>query len=198
MERTHGPDERLAIAQGIYYAATGVWPLLSMRTFERVTGPKHDRWLVRTVGLLVAVIGGAVALAGARRRLTPELGLLAGASAVALGGIDAVYAARGRISRIYLLDAAFEATLGGAWAAAWRRTPRRRRIVRVADREFLARPDLWRRDGLEAFLLEQGIDPLRPYRRRRCRATGAVVFTQAAKPTLCEPAKRREQGAARR
>ena len=42
---------QLAIAQGVYFAATGVWPLIDMRSFERVTGPKADKWLVRTVGV---------------------------------------------------------------------------------------------------------------------------------------------------
>mgnify|MGYP003293179536 CR=1 FL=1 len=49
------------LAQGGFYVLSGVWPLVSMRTFELVTGPKTDDWLVRMVGLLAAVIG---ALAG--------------------------------------------------------------------------------------------------------------------------------------
>jgi hypothetical protein len=65
----------VALAQGAYYLLTGVWPLLSLRTFELVTGPKTDDWLVRTVGVLVlavvlAVLGvllGLVALVLTRR-----------------------------------------------------------------------------------------------------------------------------------
>jgi hypothetical protein len=30
------------IIQGLYYGMTGRWPLLSLGTFERVTGPKTD------------------------------------------------------------------------------------------------------------------------------------------------------------
>src|SRR5438874_8318552 len=45
-----------ALAQGAYYVVSGVWPLLNMDSFEMVTGPKMDRWLVRTVGLLISVI----------------------------------------------------------------------------------------------------------------------------------------------
>ena len=51
---------RLPVVQGVYFLLTGVWPLLSIRTFEAVTGPKVDRWLVKTVGLLVAVIGASL------------------------------------------------------------------------------------------------------------------------------------------
>lgn len=33
----------LTVLQGAYYLATGVWPLVSRRSFERVTGPRTDR-----------------------------------------------------------------------------------------------------------------------------------------------------------
>jgi hypothetical protein len=105
----------LAAGQGAYFVLTGVWPLLSMRTFEAVTGPKRDRWLVRTVGVLVAVIGTALLLGGRRRRVGPEERRLAGASAAGLGAVDVVYAARGTISKVYLLDALVEAALAAAW-----------------------------------------------------------------------------------
>ena len=105
----------LAVTQGTYFAATGIWPLLDMRSFEKVTGPKVDKWLVRTVGVLVAAIGGALIAAGARRRVTPEIAGLAVASAAGLGLVDVVYSTNGRISKIYLADAAAEAALVAAW-----------------------------------------------------------------------------------
>lgn len=113
----------LPLAQGAYFLLTGVWPLVDMRSFEAVTGPKVDRWLVRTVGVLVAAIGGALVAASRRRRVPAEVAGLAVASAVGLAAIDAVYVARGRIARIYLLDAAAEAALVAAWLALrpWRR-----------------------------------------------------------------------------
>ncbi len=36
--------------QGLYYTVSGLWPLISLRTFTLVTGPKVDLWLVKTVG----------------------------------------------------------------------------------------------------------------------------------------------------
>ena|SRR2546423_2909813 len=105
----------LAIGQGIYFAATGVWPLIDMRSFEAVTGPKVDKWLVRTVGVLVAAIGGALISAGVRRAVTPEIAGLAVSSAAGLGAIDIIYSGKGRISKIYLADAAAEAALIAAW-----------------------------------------------------------------------------------
>jgi hypothetical protein len=110
--------DSLAIAQGVYFAATGIWPLVHMRSFEAVTGPKVDKWLVRTVGVLVAVVGGVLISAGARRRVTPETIALAAGCAAGLGGIDTYYAAKGRISPVYLADAVLEGALVGAWMVA--------------------------------------------------------------------------------
>jgi hypothetical protein len=107
--------EWLAVGQGVYYAVTGAWPLVSMGSFERVTGAKREHWLVKTVGLLLVAVGGSLALAGARRRVTPETALLAAGCATALGAVDTVYAARRRISPVYLLDAVGEAALTAAW-----------------------------------------------------------------------------------
>ena len=106
----------LARLQGLYYFATGIWPLLSMRSFEAVTGPKADRWLVKTVGVLVAVIGAS--LLQGERRPSPSLATLGAASAAGLGAVETIYTARRRISRVYLLDAVLELCIVAAWVLA--------------------------------------------------------------------------------
>src|SRR4051812_3941777 len=90
----------LSYAQGAYYLITGVWPLVSIGTFQRVTGPKTDLWLVKTVGVLVAVIGGVLILAGSRGPISPEVRLLAVGSALGLTAIDVWYVARRVIAPI--------------------------------------------------------------------------------------------------
>jgi len=90
-----------------------------MRTFEAVTGPKTDRWLVKTVGVLVTAVGAALLLAS-RRRVQDEIALLGAGSAAGLAAIDIVYALRGRISKVYLLDALCEVAITAVWALSWR------------------------------------------------------------------------------
>src|SRR5687767_8617623 len=109
----------LAAAQAVYFALTGVWPIVHVRSFMAVTGPKTDLWLVKTVGALIAIVGAAVGLAAWRRAVTPEVALLAVGSAAALGFVDVYYPLRGVIPRVYLLDAVAEAVLIAAWAVAW-------------------------------------------------------------------------------
>jgi len=52
--------QALPLGQGLFYLTSGIWPLLDMPSFEAVTGRKTDKWLVKTVGLLVAVSGSAL------------------------------------------------------------------------------------------------------------------------------------------
>ncbi|MGI9180351.1 MAG: hypothetical protein ACR2H9_07630 [Longimicrobiaceae bacterium] len=109
---------RLALLQGAYYTATGLWPILHMRSFEQVTGPKTDDWLVKTVGGLIAVLGGTLLTSALRDAPSRDLATVAVGSAAALTAVDVIYVAQGRISRIYLLDAAVESALIAGWIAA--------------------------------------------------------------------------------
>ncbi|HEX2660581.1 MAG TPA: hypothetical protein VHU40_20005 [Polyangia bacterium] len=105
---------RLALAQGVFFIGTGLWPLVSLKTFEAVTGPKDERWLVKTVGVLVTAVG--VALVQGRREPGPLLYNLGRLPALALAGIDLWYAGvRRRISPVYLVDAVVELGLAAAW-----------------------------------------------------------------------------------
>ena len=99
------------VSMAAYYGVTGAWPLISMRTFEAVTGPKHDRWLVRMVGALALANGIALAVASRREKPSAETIALAVGSAIAFTAIDVPYVLMGRIRPVYLADAAAEIAL---------------------------------------------------------------------------------------
>jgi hypothetical protein len=111
----------LAWLQGVYFLITGLWPLLHMPSFVAVTGPKVDLWLVKTVGVLIVVIGAVILLGARRRAIGPEVTLLAVGSAASLAGVDLVYALSDRIWDVYLLDALAEIGLIVLWGIAWMR-----------------------------------------------------------------------------
>jgi hypothetical protein len=94
--------------QGGYYLVTGLWPLVHLTSFEAITGPKVDDWLVRMVGLLAAVIGTTLLVAARQGTRTREIYVLAIGSAFAFGAIDTWYALQGRIASVYLVDAVVE------------------------------------------------------------------------------------------
>ena len=106
------------VVQGVYYLITGIWPLVSIATFEAVTGPKTDDWLVQTVGVLAAVIGatllvGACVVPPAREAVT-----LSVLSILGFAAVDVVFVLRGTISPIYLADAAIQ-SVAFNWAGRW-------------------------------------------------------------------------------
>lgn len=108
------PDEMLRwilAIQGVYYGVSGLWPLIHMPSFLAVTGPKQDLWLVRTVGVLILVIGSVLLTAVARRRPSGEVVVLAIGTALALATIDVVYVVLDVIGPIYLADALVECAL---------------------------------------------------------------------------------------
>lgn len=94
--------------QGMYFMATGLWPVVHMPSFEAITGPKTDDWLVKMVGLLAFVIGATLYSAARHSRITKDVVLLAIGSALAFTAIDLWYALTGRISLIYIGDAVVE------------------------------------------------------------------------------------------
>jgi hypothetical protein len=105
----------LALAQGAFNLAGGLWPLLSMRTFEAVYGPKSDKWLEYTVAGLLVTIGTTQILS--RREKQVQLSRVLGiGTAGTLLAVDLINVPKGRISRMYLQDAVCEMVFLAAWA----------------------------------------------------------------------------------
>jgi hypothetical protein len=114
-------------AQGTWYVVTGVWPILSFRTFEAVVGPKPDRFQTQATGLVFVAVGLAlqpwrndpypdtsgqdVALSGTAR-------LLAVATAGLTAAIELAY--RRKVRPVFLADAALETVFAAAALAGTR------------------------------------------------------------------------------
>jgi hypothetical protein len=105
-------------AQALYYIPFSVWGLVNIRSFMWVTGKKEDVWLVKTVCLLLISVGAVIGQAGKKERITPEIAGLGISSAASLTAIDLWYAGKGRIRRVYLLDAIGNLGLIAGWIVA--------------------------------------------------------------------------------
>lgn len=110
--------------QGVFYLITGLWPLVSIASFQAVTGPKtdhlitgheSDHWLVMTVAVLIVAIGITLLTAAWRQSHSPESAVLAMGAALGLTAIDIIYVSRQVIQPIYLVDAAVEITFIVGW-----------------------------------------------------------------------------------
>ncbi|MFH8624080.1 hypothetical protein ACH4A8_19620 [Streptomyces vietnamensis] len=110
----------VARTQGWFNLVSGMWPLVHRRSFEGITGPKADVWLLQTVSGLLVAIGWAQIRGAGMGAGTAHARRLGIGTATALFVVDVRYAASGRIRRVYLLDAGFQAL----WLSAWfRSTP---------------------------------------------------------------------------
>jgi hypothetical protein len=107
----------LLFAQAGWYVVSGLISLVSRDLFELVTGPKHDYWLVRMVGLLAVVIGASIAVGAGAGRRSPELLTLAIGSALAFAAVDFTYGLTGVIAPIYVADGVVELALASALVA---------------------------------------------------------------------------------
>jgi len=117
---------------GAFNIAGGLWPLLHLRSFEAVFGPKVDRWLVYTVAGLLTSIGYAECKASTPEAW-PHARRLGVATATTLLAIDLTYVPRGRLRSTYLLDAAGEATFLVGWALATHRHNKSAAVTRGAS-----------------------------------------------------------------
>jgi hypothetical protein len=117
--RHSGLLRTVCLVQGLYFALTGIWPLVDMKSFMAVTGFKVDQWLVKTVGVLIGVVGLVLLSAARARRISPEILGLAVGCALGLTAIDVYYVLIDRIRDVYLLDALAEVALVVAWIVAW-------------------------------------------------------------------------------
>jgi hypothetical protein len=94
--------------QAIFFLATGVWPLVHIKSFMKVTGPKHDLWLVKTVGVLVTAVAIGLFVSFYLEGISRGVAVIGMLSSLFLMGIDVFYTSIGRISRVYLIDAMVE------------------------------------------------------------------------------------------
>jgi hypothetical protein len=109
---------RIARAQGIFNVIGGAWPIVGLRSFEFVYGPKKDVFLQKTVGGLLASIGVVQLTAGGTRSgldMARRLGIAAAATLLA---VDVIYMPRGQMRWTYTQDALCELV----WLGAWLRT----------------------------------------------------------------------------
>jgi hypothetical protein len=101
-----------------YLIGTGTWGAAHRASFERVTGPKQDYWLVRIVGALVALGGVTLAIPVLRGRRSAESRAVAAGMAVVFSAAD-VWAGKHK-SRVYFADLVPQAVFTPAWFLPWR------------------------------------------------------------------------------
>ena len=103
------------ILQTVYYLITSIWALADIHSFMRITGPKTDIWLVKTVAVLLVAISFSFIASLKFRSYDISAITLAVCCCLLLTWIDCFYVWKGTISKVYLLDAVVEICLLVGW-----------------------------------------------------------------------------------
>lgn len=97
----------LLLFEAIVYVTTGLWPIIHYNSFQKITGPKTDVWLVIVVGWFITM-SSAVLFSCYLGGLSDEGLIVALGTPLILGTSDIYYVFKKVISKVYLIDAALE------------------------------------------------------------------------------------------
>jgi hypothetical protein len=98
----------LLLSQGLYFVITGLWAIIDISSFMLVTGPKTDVWLVKTVSLLLTVMGIVFLIAAREKSISASVKALSVLAAAVLLFVDVFYYLKGVIRSVYLADAVIQ------------------------------------------------------------------------------------------
>lgn len=105
----------VALLQGAYDLVGGLWPLLHMASFEALTGPKTDGWLVRTVAGILVVVGVVLIQNALRGSVGHSVRWIAGGISLVLASVALISSLAGFISWLYFFDGLFHLAFALAW-----------------------------------------------------------------------------------
>jgi hypothetical protein len=94
----------ILIVQGVYTLLTALWAIVDIDSFMKVTGPKNDIWLVKTVAVVLLAVGLTFLAFTFQPKINLAAIVLALSSSLGLAIIDFYYVSEGIISRIYGVD----------------------------------------------------------------------------------------------
>jgi hypothetical protein len=107
--------KELLLFQAIYYYSTALWPLLDMNSFMEISGPKNDKWLVKTVSVVLLAVSNAILAAVYLQNISVPVIILSISCCIGLLVIDIYYVRMKVILRVYLADATIEFFLLTGW-----------------------------------------------------------------------------------
>lgn len=104
----------VAYVQMFYFLLTAIWPFIHLDSFLKITGPKTDIWLVKTVSLLILPYVFLILYVLKIRRSALVMLVIILCSA-GLAGIDLYYYIHDMIRWTYMIDFILEVTFIVYW-----------------------------------------------------------------------------------
>lgn len=127
--------------QAAYYLITGLWPLAHLKSFEALTGPKPDRFVVESTGLLFVATGATLATAAVNPAPGRPVRVLSVLTPIVSTFVTLRH--RPRVRAIYMVDAVAQCALA-TWVAGSELVSTRPRVRRPAGgQDRGTRPSRW-------------------------------------------------------
>jgi hypothetical protein len=106
----------LLIVQGFYTFITALWAIIDIDSFMKITGPKTDIWLVKTVSIVLVAVGLTL-LSHLKEPDEPVLPaiVLGCITSAGLAFIDFFYSSKNTISFVYATDGIIEVAFFLGW-----------------------------------------------------------------------------------
>ncbi|WP_394673772.1 hypothetical protein [uncultured Chryseobacterium sp.] len=101
--------------QAVYYFVTGLWPLVHLKSFFEVTGPKTDVWLVQMVGALIFSYSILFFYMALTRQLLHIHAVVGSLSSFAIGCIEFYYYLQGTLRGVYYVGFIIETCFFMYW-----------------------------------------------------------------------------------
>ena len=101
----HSLIRYILYGHGSWYALTGIWALLHLESFLRVTGSFHNPFKTQANGALFLALGIFFFWTAKKKKEMIPVSILAGALAIALFAIDFKFLMRGEIGAIFWVAA---------------------------------------------------------------------------------------------
>lgn len=98
----------IPLLQGIYFLITSVWPLVHLKSFLYVTGPKTDIWLVQTVAILILPYSILFFYIAFTKKILQVYAVIGSICSLGLGAIELYYYLQGTLKWVYFVDAIIE------------------------------------------------------------------------------------------
>lgn len=106
----------MPLIQGIYFFITLVWPVIDIESFMKVTGPKTDVWLVKTVSVLLLPYSIICLWAGFNfKRISKLIIVTMVLTCLGLAFVEFYYYFNGTIKWVYAADAVLQLMFSIWW-----------------------------------------------------------------------------------
>lgn len=107
----------VGVTHAAFFLIGGLWPLVDMQSFESVTGPRSDHWLVRSLAGMLIIVGAALIWSVQRGHIDHSMRGVAAGSSGMLALVALISGMNGPVDPVSVIGASLHGVLALCWVA---------------------------------------------------------------------------------